>query len=115
MKNLKAECYRIIQILILQKHPICQFPYCGKPSQAGHHIFPRNRMGTAFNPQAVFALCLTHHDAMHRYPVLAELVLREALREQYDELEALSRMVVQYRDEDYRKIKDILTNMLQEG
>ena len=60
MKNVKAECYKLIQQVVLKLHPYCPVPDCGREAVAGHHAFKRNNMGTAFNPEAVISLCLDH-------------------------------------------------------
>jgi hypothetical protein len=106
MDSLKAACYRLIQQVVLAQYPACR--RCQKPSEVGHHIFKRDRLGTAFNPLAVVALCNACHAFVHSKPSEAKTLAKEWLGDDYEKLQVLSRMVVQFRDADYRIIRDKL-------
>jgi 5-methylcytosine-specific restriction endonuclease McrA len=112
MDSLKAACYRLIQQVVLTQYPFCR--RCQKPPEVGHHIFKRDRLGTAFNPLAVVALCNACHTFVHSKPREAKTLAKEWLGDDYEKLEALSRMVVQFRAEDYRELKKTLTTLLDE-
>ena len=118
MRADKAACYRLIQVVVLHQYPYCRVPGCSLISSAGHHAFPRNRLGTAFNPKAVISLCVGHHTfgnfSAHESPELFESVIKSIIGEEYEELRELSLMSVQLRGKDFRRIKAALT-MLSKG
>lgn len=113
MQAIKHECYSLVQAVTLKRHPVCRM--CGNPSVVGHHQFGRSRQGTAYNPDALIALCMDCHAYAHSKPMLFKAVAKELLGERYGELEALSRMTVQLRAEEYRKIKALLTALAEEA
>lgn len=110
MDSIKAECYKLVQIVVLKLNPFCKI--CRKPSEVGHHIWKRDRLGTAFNPDAVVALCNACHAFAHSKPYLFKQKAREWLGVDYEKLETLSRTIVQLRDEDYKQIKKLLKEAL---
>jgi hypothetical protein len=114
MNALKHDCDSLIQEIAAKKHPICQMPLCGKPMSAGHHLFGRKNQATRFNPQAVLSLCLTHHAYAHSHPVSFRGIVKELLVDDFDALEAMSGMTVQFRDADYKRIKEALTALAKE-
>ena len=114
MRADKAACYRLIQVVVLHQYPYCRVPGCSLISSAGHHAFPRNRLGTAFNPKAVISLCVGHHGVAHAEPKLFQPVIQSIIGEEYEELRELSLMSVQLRGKDFRRIKAALT-MLSKG
>jgi hypothetical protein len=114
MRTSKHDCYRLVQIVVCKQYPVCRMPGCRKQSTVGHHVFPRNRMGTAFNPKAVIALCAAHHDYAHAHPVSFREIAKMIVGSEFDALEVLSRTIVQFRDADYDQIKKCLT-MLGNG
>ena len=70
-------------------------------------------MGTAFNPHAVFAVCQGHHDFAHLFPSVFQAIARQVIGEEYEALRELSLMEVQFRAEDFRRIKAALTALLE--
>jgi hypothetical protein len=111
----KKECYALIQQVTLKQSTRCRVMSCGKPSTVGHHIFPRNRMGTAFNPLAVLALCNDHHRFAHEHPKSFRAIAELIVGSQYEALNSLSRMTVQFRADDYLRIKnELLTALAKE-
>lgn len=111
MQAIKHECYSLVQAVTLKRHPLCRM--CGKPSVVGHHLFTRSRLSTAFNPEALVALCNDCHAYAHAKPMLFKAVAKELLGDRYGELQAISRMTVQFRTEEYRKIKALLTALAE--
>jgi hypothetical protein len=114
MLTAKKDCYRLIQMVVLKNNPICRHLGCSQLSTVGHHIWKRDRMGTAFHPQAVFAVCQAHHAYAHAHPVSFMDLVRFSLGDLFYELEALSRQTIRYREADYKRIRLELTNMLAE-
>ena len=109
------ECFRLIQCVSVTQYPVCRVPGCEAPSVAGHHLFPRARMGTAFNPKAVFAVCQVHHDFAHAHPIEFREIARQVVGDEYEALRELSLMEVQFRAEDFRRIKAALTALAKGG
>jgi len=103
-------------MVVLKQYPICRVPGCNLKASAGHHAFPRNRLGTAFNPKAVISLCLGHHTlgsfCAHESPELFEPVIKSIIGDEYEELEKLSLQIVQFRNGDYKRIKTALKIIL---
>jgi len=114
MNTVKKDCYRLVQIVVLKKYPICGIPNCGRPSEVGHHLFPRNRMGTAFNPRAVFPCCNDHHGLFHQEPDEYKEIARKCLGDEYEQLRTLSLMTVKFSEDDFRRIRSILTALAEE-
>lgn len=115
MKGIKRECYRLVQKIVLEQHPICQFPGCRLPSSAGHHVFKRDRMGTAFDPECLIALCVDHHAWMHDEIDIGKALAESLLKDRYRDKEALSRMSVRLRQADFELIAAKLRRILKGG
>ena len=113
MDAVKAECYKLIQQVGLKQHPDCQFPGCNKKAACMHHVFKRDRMGTAFNPEAVIALCVKHHDFAHAEPATFKLLAKKIIGWKYDYLRELSLTVVQFSEADFIRIRDALNRLLK--
>jgi hypothetical protein len=111
MDTNKAKCYRLVQVIGLRLHPHCQVPECKHRSVTMHHLFPRNRMATAFYLDALFAVCLTHHALAHAEPIEFEAIAIKCLKDQYYELQALSRTIVRFREADYKRIAEALEGL----
>ena len=111
MQSVKRECYKLIQMLVVRG--ACRYPGCRRKAVVGHHLFKRDRMATAFLPDAILALCHEHHLEAHRCPEafksIAEYLLGSA---KYLELESMSRMLVRYRQEDYEAIREALRRVI---
>jgi hypothetical protein len=114
MSDLKKDCDALIQAIAHKKHPWCQMPGCSLPTSAGHHLFPRRNMATRFNPLCLISLCAGHHDYAHRHPVSFKAIVKELIVDEFDALEAMSGMTVQFRDADYKRIKEALTALAKE-
>lgn len=94
MNNTKKECYRLIQEIALLRDPICVHPGCRRRSVAGHHIWRRNILATAFEPDAVQGVCEVHHRWVHQYPKEAHNMFAGILgRVRWEELKALSKVI----------------------
>ena len=113
MDAIKHELYRLIQLVAIRQYPICRVPGCGAKSQVAHHTFKRDRMGTAFNPEAVIALCVKHHAFAHAEPATFKLLAKKIIGWKYDYLRELSLTVVQFREADFIRIRDALNRLLK--
>jgi len=114
MNSTKQDCYRLIQQITLLRDPICVVPGCAFLSSAGHHLFPRARLSTAFDPQAVRGLCHQHHQWVHANPKQATLMFIKLIGVlKYGELERKSRTIMPNFDfeETRRVLKSILTEL----
>lgn len=56
----KDDCYKLIQQIAVLKDPFCVHG-CGRRSSCGHHVFKRDRLATAFDPDLVVGLCAQCH------------------------------------------------------
>lgn len=94
----KQDCYRLIQEIVVKRDVFCQWPSCSQRSSSGHHLFKRDRLATAFLPEAVIGLCAQHH--------VPQIVSSEEFRdlmvsrmgENYYYLQRLSNTVVKHFD-----------------
>jgi hypothetical protein len=68
-------------------------------------------MATAFYLDALFAVCLTHHALAHAEPIEFEAIAIKCLKDQYYELQALSRTIVRFREADYKRIAEALEGL----
>ena len=110
----EKECYRLIQQIAVLNDPICTRFGCWKPSVVGHHIFPRSRMATAFDPRCVLGKCDCHHKIAHSSPAQDEIQNRKRFGdEEYEALERLSWTVVP--DINFEEIRDGLKKILDKG
>lgn len=114
MKSIEKHLYKLIQMVVIKQFPICRVPWCNHPSTLGHHLFPRARHGTAFNPMAVFSCCDHHHALFHSHREEYMEIARDCLGDEYEELRELSLMTVQFRNEDFIRIKEALNHLLGE-
>ena len=85
------------QIAVTQD-PFCISPGCGYLSQVGHHLFKRDRMATAFHPEAVRGLCHIHHGYAHARPEQFRKIMIGFIGERYYDLQRLSKTVVKNMD-----------------
>ena len=111
MKSSKKELYALIQEVAVKRHPTC--PWCDKPSVVGHHLFKRDRLATAFLPEAVQGVCDFHHKYWHKHPKGFRHEMIRIIGDRYWELERLSYTVV--RNMDYGEVKKKLTGLLKGG
>ena len=94
----KDDCYRLIQIIAITRDPVCIVPGCGRLSEVGHHLFKRDRMATAFHPDAVRGLCHNHHNFFHALPAKGSDIVRNLVGCEYCALWRLSWTIVQRVD-----------------
>jgi len=113
MSPVKHECYKLVQQVARKQYPYCRFPGCGAMSDSAHHVWKRDRNGTAFNPEAVIALCVKHHDFAHAEPATFKLLAKKIIGYKYDYLRELSLTVVQFREADFIRIRDALIRLLK--
>lgn len=94
----KDDCYKLIQQIVVKRDVFCRYPSCTSRSAAGHHLFKRDRLATAFLPEAVIGLCVDHHAP--RYvddPAFIESLVA-MMGERYYELQRVSYTIVQHFD-----------------
>ena len=110
MNSTKRDCYCLIQETAIKRSPFC--PWCGSPSVVGHHLFKRDRLATAFLPEAVQGMCDFHHHHWHAHPkeFAAEMKKRIGV-ETYDKLRQLSYTVT--KNMDYKAMRKNLQVMLE--
>ena len=91
-KGTKKKCYDIIQEIAVIKDKVCQHPECSQAADCGHHVFKRNRLTTAFLPEAVVGVCTQHHTGWaHNKPKEFKAFMIKRLGEdRYYELRRLS-------------------------
>jgi len=111
-KGTKKKCYDIIQEIAVAKDVVCQHPSCNRPADCGHHVFKRDRLTTAFLPEAVVGVCTQHHTGWaHNKPKDFKKFMIERLGEdRYYELRRLSYEHVEVMDYDeiYRGLVNTL-------
>jgi hypothetical protein len=111
MDAYKAKCYRLVQVIGLRLHPRCQVQGCQHRAISMHHVFGRSNQATAFNLEAVMAVCLTHHALAHAEPMKFEVIAKECLKGQYEPLFRLSNTTVHWHDKEYREIAAALEGL----
>jgi 5-methylcytosine-specific restriction endonuclease McrA len=104
------DCYRLIQEVVVRETPFCR--RCGSPATVGHHLFKRDRLATAFLPEAVWSLCNDCHGWAHRNPYPFQLMVVNEIGERYYELLRLSHTVV--KNMDFKNVKEELKKRLRE-
>jgi len=57
----ERDCYQLIQEIAVARDVYCVHPLCSSLATAGHHLFKRDRIATAFLPSAIFGVCNDHH------------------------------------------------------
>jgi len=109
MKPIEKRCYDLIQEVTLRQQPRCRI--CSVPSEVGHHLFKRDRMATAFLPEAVWGLCNNCHTQAHAHPMLFKAVAHQTMGQRYYDLLLLSHTTCR---PDLKKIKNDLLTLLAE-
>jgi hypothetical protein len=105
----EKECYKLIQMVVLKLQPVCVM--CGQPSIVGHHWFKRDRLATAFLPEAISGLCNVCHLFAHARPRwFREYMINRFGENNYYSLLALSCTVVP--DFDFEATKNNLKKLL---
>jgi len=96
----KDDCYKLIQMIALARDKGCQNPECSRLGEAGHHLFKRDRLATAFDPEAVIGLCTQCHTGFaHNHPRLFKEFMVERMGDRYYQLRRRSSEAV--KDMDY--------------
>ena len=108
----KDDCYQLIQQIVVTRDQICQHPKCSTGVQCGHHLFKRDRMATAFDPEAVIGLCAWHHTswAENQPNVFREFMIKR-MGERYQQLRRKSYETV--KNLDYESIREHLRNIFK--
>ncbi len=97
----KADCYRVIQEIAVARDKVCQKPGCSRRAEAGHHLWKRDRLATAFLPEAILGLCTQHHTGWaHNKPKEFKDFMVSRMGKRYYELQRLSNTVVKNLDYD---------------
>lgn len=108
----KDDCYKLVQEIAVTRDAVCLRPECGKPADCGHHIFKRDRMATAFLPEAVVGVCTQDHTGWaHAKPKEFQAFMVGEIGDRYHELNRLSMSVCKYQN--YAAIRAGLRERLQ--
>jgi hypothetical protein len=111
MNATRKSCYRLIQEVAVAQDKFCRYPGCNRYSLVGHHLFKRDRLATAFLPEAVWGLCLGHHEFAHKFPIVFKnAVISKIGYEVYINLLRKSHSTVKYLD--YNKVAEELKEIL---
>ena len=95
----KDDCYKLIQEIAVARDVVCQRPECGRPADCGHHLFKRDRMATAFLPEAVVGVCAQDHTGWaHAKPREFKAFMVEKRGNRYYELARLSETVCKHQN-----------------
>lgn len=76
------------------------------PATVAHHVYKRDRLATAFLPEALWSLCNECHGWAHRNPCQFQKLVVSEIGERYYELLRLSHTVV--KNMDFKKVKEEL-------
>jgi len=57
----KEDCFRLFQQIVVKRDVFCRRPGCTNLASAGHHIFGRTNLSTAFDPTYGVGLCVQCH------------------------------------------------------
>jgi hypothetical protein len=119
VKRNEKICYELIQEIAIARDVYCQKPGCGLQADSGHHVFKRDRMATAFLPEAIIGLCTHHHNGWaHGKPEEFKAFMIGLMGEdRYYELYRLSQETTKYIDfrETRKKLEKILNNYKTKG
>lgn len=111
MDSIKRECYSLVQAVVCARDIFCRAPGCGNLATAGHHIFGRGNLATAFDPRYCIGMCVDCHVPWaHKEPdEFRYWVLGWMGAEEYSHGHQLSLTVAKYVD-----FKQVLDNLRQE-
>ena len=108
----KDDCYKLMQEIAVTRDVVCQRPECGRPAECGHHLFKRDRMATAFLPEAVVGVCTQDHVGWaHAKPNEFKKFMVNYMGNRYHKLSKLSTTVCKYQD--YNIIRSKLRECLR--
>ena len=104
MKSSKKQCYALWQAIVCERDKACV--RCGNVPISGHHVFGRNKMGSAFDPDSGLGICPECHDgwARLRPGEAKELLIRKIGIERYEDLLRRSNQVYRMREYDFMRI-----------
>jgi hypothetical protein len=108
------DCYRLIQQIVTKRDVFCQYPGCYRRSSSGHHLFKRDRLATAFLPEAVIGLCVDHH--MPQFVssrMFKDYIATMMGGTRYEDLERLSNTIVMADEFDFKACKKHLIKILE--
>lgn len=81
----------------------------GEMQNVGHHVFGRNKMGSAFDPDSGLSFCPDCHQWVQKNQSWARNLLAARIgEERYTHLDFLSKQVVRLRPKDYSAIAESL-------
>jgi len=100
MNSTKKDCYALVQAVTIARDIFCRAPGCSSMATAGHHLYKRDRMATAFNPRYVVGLCVDCHGWAHAEPDEFKEWVISWMGDDYHDGFALSRTIVKYQDFD---------------
>lgn len=112
MNSIKRDCYRMMQQIASRGR--CRYMECQEAATVGHHLFKRDRLGTAFLIDAVVPLCIAHHRFAHEKPMIFKRWAQESIRG-YFEMEHLSRKIIRLRKDDLISIRSALSKLANGG
>ncbi len=108
----KHDCYALLQQVVVARDRLCRAPGCCGLATAGHHIFKRDRLATAFLPKYAIGLCINCHIPWaHKEPdQFTEWVISWMSEEEYYAGLRLSHTAVKFLDYDaiYQSLREEL-------
>jgi hypothetical protein len=109
--NIKKQCYALVQEIVVKRDVFCRCPGCNNLAGAGHHLFKRDRMATAFNTRYVIGVCVDCHEwARAEANEFREWVISWMGADEYEYGHQLSLAVCKYTD--FKKVRDNLKQEL---
>ena len=113
MNSAKDDCYSLIQEIAVARDGLCRAPGCCQIATAGHHIFGRKNMATAFNPRYALGMCVDCHVPWaHKEPdQFNEWVISWMGEEEYYAALRLSNSVCKHQD--FKQIRAALLEVLK--
>jgi len=107
MDSIKRECYALVQAVVCARDIFCRAPGCSNLATAAHHMYKRDRLATAFNPQYLIGLCVDCHAWAHAEPdEFREWVIQWMGTDEYEYGHQLSLTVCKHID--FKKVRDNL-------
>lgn len=104
--SIKQDCYALVQEIVVKRDVFCRCPGCSNLAGAGHHLFKRDRMATAFETRYVIGVCVECHEwARAEKNEFTDWVI-SWLGEEYWEALRLSNTTVKHQD--FKQIRDNL-------
>lgn len=108
----KDDCYALIQEIAVARDIFCRAPGCWQMATAGHHLFKRDRMATAFMPKYVWGLCGACHAWAHAEPdCFRDWVIAKMGHDEYYDALLLSNTVI--KNTDFNAVRSSLKEKLK--